>query len=168
MPDPIWMTRCTYDKLQQRLETLQKTKSSLAAELLATLQQGAESFHDNFPWEDATRRRSHLEGELIEIKVILGNCQFIDDLSIDISKVGIGTKVTLDDGEDEFSYTILGPLDSSPEKDIISYQSPIGEILMGKKVGQVVQFREVKLRIVKIEKWQPEKEEEREEKQRLD
>jgi len=58
----------------------------------------------------------------------------------DTSRVSIGTIVTVrdsDSGKDE-TYTILGAWDGDPERHIISYQTAIGQALMGHKVGDVV------------------------------
>jgi len=55
----------------------------------------------------------------------------------DTSQVSIGTKVTiLDGGSGETTeYKILGAWDSAPEQGIISYQTAIGQALLGKKIG---------------------------------
>ncbi len=56
--------------------------------------------------------------------------------------VSIGTKVTLrDTGSGEiFEYKILGAWDSEPDQHIVSYQTVIGQALLGKKPGQVVEL----------------------------
>ena len=58
----------------------------------------------------------------------------------DTSRVSIGTIVTLRDPDSgqEDTYTILGAWDGDPERHIISYQTAIGQALMGHKVGDVV------------------------------
>jgi transcription elongation GreA/GreB family factor len=58
----------------------------------------------------------------------------------DTSQVSIGTVVTLRDtvsGKEE-TYTIMGAWDSDPDRGIISYQTAIGQTLLGKKIGDVV------------------------------
>ena len=58
----------------------------------------------------------------------------------DTSRVSIGTIVTLreaDSGKEE-TYTILGAWDGDPERHIISYQTAIGQALMGHQTGAVV------------------------------
>ena len=56
------------------------------------------------------------------------------------SQVSIGTIVTVRDtasGEEE-TYTMLGAWDGDPEQRIISYQTAIGQALLGRKVGETV------------------------------
>jgi len=58
----------------------------------------------------------------------------------DTSRVSIGTIVTLRDSDSgkEETYTILGAWDGDPERNIISYQTAIGQALLGHKSGEFV------------------------------
>src|SRR5437667_12238119 len=58
----------------------------------------------------------------------------------DTTQVSIGTIVRLRDvaSSKEESYTILGAWDGDPERHIISYQTAIGQALLGKKPGERV------------------------------
>jgi transcription elongation GreA/GreB family factor len=58
----------------------------------------------------------------------------------DTARVSIGTIVTLrdnDSGKQE-TYTILGAWDGDPERHVISYQTAIGQALLGHNVGDIV------------------------------
>src|SRR6185369_1051107 len=58
----------------------------------------------------------------------------------DTTQVSIGTVVTLRDsqsGKDEV-YTVLGAWDGDPDRGIISYQTAIGQALLGHKLGEIV------------------------------
>lgn len=57
------------------------------------------------------------------------------------TSVSIGTVVTLEGNEETHTVTILGAWDSQPEKSIISYTTPLGEILLGKKIGAKVEYK---------------------------
>jgi transcription elongation GreA/GreB family factor len=62
--------------------------------------------------------------------------------SPDLSQVSIGTIVTLREtttGREE-TYTILGAWDGDPERSIISYQTAIGQSLLGHRLGEVVEL----------------------------
>jgi transcription elongation GreA/GreB family factor len=58
----------------------------------------------------------------------------------DTSRVSIGTMVTVRDKESikEETYTILGAWDGDPDRHIISYQTAIGQALLGKKLSEIV------------------------------
>jgi transcription elongation GreA/GreB family factor len=58
----------------------------------------------------------------------------------DTSRVSIGTIVTLRNAEtnNEETYTILGAWDGDPDRHIISYQTAIGQALLGHEVGETI------------------------------
>ena len=60
---------------------------------------------------------------------------------------------SIDDNKTE-KFTILGPWESDPSKKIISYTSPIGETLLNKSVGNIIDIgsKRRKYKILKIEK----------------
>jgi transcription elongation GreA/GreB family factor len=72
----------------------------------------------------------------------LESATVIEKSDVDKSKVSFGTTVTLinnTDGKTE-TYTILGPWESDPVNDVISYLSPFGDKLMGSKAGEKLKF----------------------------
>ena len=56
--------------------------------------------------------------------------------------ISFGTVVTLKDNQsgNEETYTILGPWESDPDNNVISYMAPFGDAILNKKVGDVLQF----------------------------
>lgn len=55
--------------------------------------------------------------------------------------VEIGSTVIINDGKKELTYTIAGGYESNPAQGTISYISPIGKALLGKKIGDTVEVR---------------------------
>ena len=75
-----------------------------------------------------------------ELEIALHNARGTAFESPDTSQVSIGTIVALrdsDSGQEE-SYTVLGAWDGDPDRGIISYQTAIGQALLGHKLGEVV------------------------------
>ncbi|MFH1745302.1 MAG: GreA/GreB family elongation factor [bacterium] len=62
--------------------------------------------------------------------------------------VQIGSVVTVEENNKQKTFKILGPSEANPEKNIISHLSPIGSALMSKKVGDVVEIRLIKRKVV--------------------
>jgi transcription elongation GreA/GreB family factor len=60
--------------------------------------------------------------------------------NVDTSRVSIGTIVTLREvgTNKEETYTILGAWDGDPDRHIISYQTAIGQALLGHEVGETI------------------------------
>ncbi|MBI1842944.1 MAG: GreA/GreB family elongation factor [Verrucomicrobia bacterium] len=81
------------------------------------------------------RRKAELEAQLIRARGT-------DFAQARTDAVSIGTRVavtnlTSQEGEE---YTIMGAWDSAPEKNIISYLTPVGQAFLNKKQGETVDF----------------------------
>src|SRR5260370_22026958 len=76
----------------------------------------------------------------VELEQMLHNARGTSFEKVDTSRVSIGTVVTLRDSDSnkEETYTILGAWDGDPDRHIISYQTAIGQALLGHKIGEVV------------------------------
>ena len=94
---------------------------------------------ENFEYKSARQRHEYLSARVEALKGDLGRVRTFDPSSIDSSEVRIGSTLLLQsaDGDDR-SLTILGPWESAPEKDIISYDSELGQSLLGSRVGDDV------------------------------
>ena len=75
---------------------------------------------------------------------------------MDVAEVRIGTRVRLSGsgaaGEHRVM-TILGPWESKPEEDVISYESEQAITLLGKKVGDEISLAGESWRVEAIEPW---------------
>jgi transcription elongation GreA/GreB family factor len=95
---------------------------------------------ENFEFKAAKQMQAVLMRRKAELEIMLHNARGTDFADPDTSQVSIGTIVLLRDvnSAEEESYTILGAWDGNPERHIISYQTAIGQALLGKKVGERV------------------------------
>jgi len=95
---------------------------------------------ENFEFKAAKQMQAVLMRRKSELEQMLHRARGTDFSNADTSQVSIGTIVTLrevDSGQEE-SYTVLGAWDGDPERHIISYQTAIGQSLLGKKNGDRV------------------------------
>jgi transcription elongation GreA/GreB family factor len=53
----------------------------------------------------------------------------------------VGSIVSVKTGGDKATYTLLGVWDGDPDKNILSYKTPMGAALLGKKVGETVKVK---------------------------
>jgi transcription elongation GreA/GreB family factor len=76
----------------------------------------------------------------------------------DVVNIGTVVRATNLETNQSESFTILGAWDSDPDQGIISYLTPIGQALLNRKVGDVVEFElhETKRRL-RIESIEPAK-----------
>jgi len=95
---------------------------------------------ENFEFKAAKQMQSVLMRRKAELDQMLHNARGTSFENVDTSRVSIGTIVRLREVETnhEQTYTILGAWDGDPERHIISYQTAIGQALLGHKVGETL------------------------------
>ncbi len=81
------------------------------------------------------RRKAELESQLVRSRGM-------DYAQAKTDQVNIGTRIRVTDldGKNEEAYSILGAWDSNPDLNIVSYQTPFAQALLGKKIGEEVLF----------------------------
>src|SRR5438045_9646191 len=75
-----------------------------------------------------------------ELEQMLHNARGTSFENVDTSRVSIGTIVTLRSVETnkEETYTILGAWDGDPDRNVISYQTAIGQALLSHEIGKAI------------------------------
>jgi transcription elongation GreA/GreB family factor len=97
---------------------------------------------ENFEFKAAKEMQAVLMRRKSELERDLHRARGTAFESPDINQVSIGTVVTLRETATnrEETYTILGAWDGDPERAIISYQTAIGQSLLGHRLGEVVEL----------------------------
>lgn len=74
------------------------------------------------------------------LEKMLTKAKIVDESQIDLSKVSMGCIVILNDIEysEKIEYRIVGAAEADVLNNKISYESPLGKELLGKKVGDIV------------------------------
>jgi transcription elongation GreA/GreB family factor len=108
---------------------------------------------ENFEYKAAKQMQAVLSRRRAELEQALHNARGTAFENPDISRVSIGTIVTVRDADSkkEETYTILGAWDGDPERHIISYQTAIGQALLGHQVGEVVTLPNGQFAIISID-----------------
>jgi transcription elongation factor GreA len=134
----IVLTPHGHDKLEQRLEYLRNVQRPTVAERLRDSKQFGD-LTENAEYEDAKQEQALVESQILEIRRVLQVAQVLDPADIPIDHVGIGSvvKMTNLDNDDEWEFTLVGSVEADPDNELISDESPIGEALFGKKVGDI-------------------------------
>ena len=94
---------------------------------------------ENSEYEDAKNQQAFLEGRIEDLRHILQVSRVIEDTEIPTDSVGLGSLVTVRDSTgDEWAFRIVAPVEADPSRELISDESPLGEGIYGKKVGDEV------------------------------
>jgi transcription elongation factor GreA len=138
----IPMTREGYEKLKADLdrmenkEMIEVTRRVAAARDLGDLSENAE-------YHAAREDQGMLLAKINLLKDKLGRAYFIDKNNLPADTVVFGTRVRVKDLdlEEEESFELVGPGEEDYDKNKILSTSPIGQGLLGKKVGEVAEIQ---------------------------
>jgi transcription elongation GreA/GreB family factor len=84
----------------------------------------------------------------------LARAQPLDLSRTDADEVRVATRITVDQADGSTrKLLILGPWESAPENDIISYDSDLARALLGKAQGESAEFGGTTYTVVTIEPW---------------
>lgn len=121
-------------ELEAELDQLKGRRGFIATKIAAARDYG--DLSENAEYDSAREEQGIVETRIAEIEDILMNAE---EIKASRSKtVHLGGSVTLKNSQKEVTYTLVGAVEANPVEGKISDQSPIGKVLMGKKVGEDV------------------------------
>ena len=131
--------------LQEGYETLTADLKRLKAErpLIVDAIEEARAHGDlseNAEYHAAKEQQGQNEATISDIEDKLSRAQIIDPLELSCDKVVFGATVTLlDDDDKPVKYQIVGQTEANAKTGRISYNSPLGRALIGRKVNEDVE-----------------------------
>jgi transcription elongation factor GreA len=139
--DRIPMTREGYEKRKARLDDMENVQMIEVARRIAAARDLGD-LSENAEYHAAREDQGMLQARIDSLKDELSRAEFIDPNSVKTDVVVFGTRVKVKDLElgDEESFDLVGPGDEDYDKNRILTSSPIGQGLLGKKKGDVVEI----------------------------
>jgi transcription elongation factor GreA len=138
----IPMTREGYDKLKADLDRMQNVEMIEIAKRIATAREMGD-LSENAEYHAAREDQGHLQARIDVLKDKLARAYIVDRSSLPDDTVVFGARVRIKDlesGEEEV-YELVGPGDEDYENNKILTTSPRGQGLLGKKLGDVAEFK---------------------------
>lgn len=154
MEQNSYLTKQGAKELRQELEQLKgPARQELAQRLRSAIEMG--DLSENADYIKAKEEQAFLEGRIQELEAVLQNVVIIDESRSDNQTVNLGNTIVFT--EDDFppeEYQIVGPKEADPANGRISHKSPIGQAVLGKRVGDEVKISspngEYQIKIVEI------------------
>ena len=130
-------TKQGYQELVDELKYLKLTRREEIKEQIATAR-GFGDLSENAEYDEARNEQAKVEARIMELDALIENAEIIDESTMDIRSISLGSVVTLydEDMDEEITYSIVGSNQADPLERKISDQSPIGRALMGKRAGE--------------------------------
>lgn len=95
---------------------------------------------ENAEYHAAKERQGQIEAQIADLEDRVSRAQIIDPTSLSGDRIVFGATVTMLDEDDKpVRYQIVGQTEADAKRGRISYNSPLGKALIGKKVGEDVE-----------------------------
>jgi transcription elongation factor GreA len=138
--DEIILTESTRN---QKIEELNYLKTVKRAENTEAIKKAREygDLSENFEYHAAKQSQAILLGRIKELETLLDRARIVTDDAAGGASVGLGSIVEVKDleTEDSWEFTIVDASSADPINDRISYASPVGQALMQRSVGDVIE-----------------------------
>ena len=132
----------TYEGLQKLEAELHDLKVVKRKEVSQKIKEAREQgdLSENAEYDAAKDEQRDIEARIEEIEKILKNAEVVVEDEVDLDKISIGCKVKVYDVDfdEEMEFRIVGSTEASSLQNKISNESPVGQALLGKSVGDVV------------------------------
>lgn len=140
-------------KLKEELEYLRTVRRPQVVERIRQAQEGGD-FQENAEYEDAKNEQAFLEGRIIALEAMLANSVLIKKKGSS-GAVELGSRVTVMEDGGRITYEIVGSAEVDPTKGRISNESPLGQALLSRRVGEEVTVRtpggQLRVKILEIQ-----------------
>ena len=139
----VKLTMSMLQQYQERLRTMETVEREAIAKEIDTAR-GFGDLSENAEYKAAREAQAELEGRILEFRELLDHAVIIsDEASADMEGVvGLGCTVKVRDLEfdEEDVFCIVGTHEANPMEARISDESPMGQALMGKRVGDIAEY----------------------------
>lgn len=137
--DKVPMLAEGFEALQAELHRLKAVERPAIVEAIEEARAHGD-LSENAEYHAAKERQGQIEASIAEMEDRLSRAQVIDPKRLSGDKVVFGATVTLLDEDDkEVVYQIVGQYEADAKLGRISYSSPLGKALIGRKVGDEVE-----------------------------
>ena len=136
--DKILFTAEGLEALKKEYRELVEVKRPAVVERLSEARLSGD-LAENSEYTQAKEELSFIDGRISELEEILKKAVAAKTDHRQCSQVGLGCRVTVKDSAGETVFWVVGEWEADPAQKKISYTSPLGKGLLGKKVGDEVE-----------------------------
>lgn len=134
----IQVTEEGLEALKKELATLRDEKRPALVDRLANARSQGD-LSENSDYQNAKDELEFLDGRIEELAEVLSRSVAVSPKGGSHGEVVLGTKVTVKNGVGNHTFHIVGEWEADPTQKKISHTSPLGQALLGRKVGDKVE-----------------------------
>jgi transcription elongation factor GreA len=139
VPETHHLTQATFERLHAELEDLTTHgRTEIARKIQAARELG--DLSENGDYHAAKEEQGKMEGRIRHLTALLEHAEIVEGGESDVVRAGSIVSICYE-GDDEPERYLIGSIEERRDDiDVISPGSPLGQSLMGKTVGDVVDF----------------------------
>ena len=127
-----------YEKLTAELRALREERPRIVEAIEEARAHG--DLSENAEYHAAKERQGQVEASIGDLEDKIGRANIIDPTTLSGDKVVFGATVNLlDDADKPIRYQIVGPYEADAKVGRISYNSPLGRALIGRRVDDEIE-----------------------------
>lgn len=126
------------NKLKDELEHLKNEKRPQVSDRIKSAKELGD-LSENAEYQEAKEEQSFVEGRILELEHLIKTSSVVEK-GKNNGKVQVGCQVKIDKDGQIMYFTIVGSTEADPAQGKISLESPFGDALMGKAVGDEVEI----------------------------
>ncbi|MEI8088627.1 MAG: GreA/GreB family elongation factor [Opitutaceae bacterium] len=138
--EQLLVSRASYEAKRSEYESIVSKEIPENSKAIATAREHGD-LKENSEYKMAKQDQQVLMGKKTLLEKDLGRARITDFKEASNEQVSVGSIVTVRAGSGQTTYTLLGVWDGNPDKNILSYKTPMGAALLGKKVGDTVKVK---------------------------
>jgi len=133
------MLRVTYTRLSEELEQLKSHERGIIARIIDEARELGD-LKENAEYHAAKDKQGLMEARISELTDVVGRAQVVEPAGLAHERISFGSTIELCNQatDEEITYTLVGAQESNPSRGLISLQSPMARVLIGKEEGDEV------------------------------
>lgn len=137
--NPVYISKEGLEKAKQELHYL---KTEKRREVAARIEKAKElgDLRENAEYHDAKEEAGFVDGRIIELEDQINRAVIIEAKDSDQVSIGCKVNVTASNGKVK-ELRIVGAPEADPLQGRISNESPLGQALLGRKVGETAEVK---------------------------
>lgn len=140
--EQLLVSKASYERKREEYETIVSKKIPENSKAIAIAREHGD-LKENSEYKMAKQDQQVLMAQKTQLERDLGRARITDFKDATTDQVGVGSIVQVKSHVtgNLTRYTLLGAWDSDPDNHVISYKTPFGAALLGKKVGESVKVK---------------------------
>lgn len=127
-----------YERLAAELKAMREERPRIVEAIEEARAHG--DLSENAEYHAAKERQGQVEASIADLEDRITRAQIIDPVTLSGDRIVFGATVTLrDDDEKPVRYQIVGPYEADAKVGRISYNSPLGRALIGRRVDDEIE-----------------------------